>query len=91
MHLPNQPNCPLPQCQDNVVTKGDLKSFSFDQLVKFNLQKCSSDSDCELVPTAQLAVWEGIAETRRSTCRGPEASFLLASSLPAWFARCANR
>lgn len=35
------------QCQDNVVTLGNLKSFSFDQLVKFNLQKCSSDSDCE--------------------------------------------
>ncbi len=34
------------QCQDNVVALGDLKSFSFDQLVKFNLQKCSSDSDC---------------------------------------------
>ncbi|KAL4426031.1 hypothetical protein ABPG77_007827 [Micractinium sp. CCAP 211/92] len=34
------------QCQDNVVTLGNLKSFSFDQLVKFNLQKCSSDSDC---------------------------------------------
>lgn len=49
LHRPSWPSpCPL-QCQDNVVTKGDLKSFSFDQLVKFNLQKCSSDSDCECV------------------------------------------
>lgn len=35
------------QCQDNVVSTGDLKSFDFSSLVKLNLQKCSKDDDCE--------------------------------------------